>query len=100
VDFTGLYWTLLDFTGLYWTLLDFTGLDWTLVEYLFNYLLIFFQQLEDVAALDFFLQKNQVCWTEISLSVIRCSEIDPRHKGKVEKVLKNHMFFDYISRTV
>ena len=43
------------------------------------------KKLEDVAALDFFLRKNQVCWTEISLQAIRCSEINPRHKGKVNK---------------
>lgn len=43
------------------------------------------KKLEDVAGLDFFLQKNQICWTEISLPAIRCSEIDPRHKGKVDK---------------
>lgn len=43
------------------------------------------KKLEDVAALDFFLQKNKVCWSEITLSVIRCSEINPRHRGRVEK---------------
>ena len=43
------------------------------------------KKLDDVAALDFFLTKNQVCWTEISSAVIRCSEINPDKKGKVDK---------------
>ena len=57
----------------------------------FNFI---FQQLEDAAALDFFLQKNKVCWTELTISmpVIRCSEIDPRRKGKVEKVTKSFFY--------
>jgi len=47
------------------------------------------QQLEDAAALDFFLGKNKVCWTELTnLPSIRCSEINPLLKGKVEKVNK------------
>ena len=33
------------------------------------------KKLDDVAALDYFLTKNKVCWTEISSAVIRCSEI-------------------------
>ena len=43
------------------------------------------KELDDVAALDYFLAKNKVCWTEISSAVIRCSEVDPEKKGKVEK---------------
>jgi hypothetical protein len=41
--------------------------------------------LEDAAALDYFLRDNKVCWTEIHTKVIRCSEIDPKKKGKVKK---------------
>ena len=43
------------------------------------------KKLDDVAALDYFLAKNKVCWTEISSAVIRCSEVDPEKKGKVDK---------------
>ena len=44
------------------------------------------KQLEDAAALDFFLADNRVCWSEIKLSVIKCSDIDPTKKGRVKKV--------------
>jgi low density lipoprotein receptor-related protein 5/6 len=37
-------------------------------------------------ALDFVLNDNKVCWTEIKKQVIRCSEINPHKKGRVEKV--------------
>lgn len=43
------------------------------------------KKLEDVAGLDFFLQQNKICWTEISLPAIRCSVINPGKNGKVEK---------------
>ena len=44
------------------------------------------KQLEDAAALDFFLTDNRVCWSEIKLAVIKCSDVDPKKKGRVEKV--------------
>jgi len=46
---------------------------------------IIVKNLEDAAALDFFLDLNQVCWSEINREVIRCAEIDPRSRGKVSK---------------
>lgn len=48
--------------------------------------LINFQGLEDAAALDYLLKDNRVCWTEISLSKIRCSVLDPEKQGAVAKV--------------
>ena len=47
------------------------------------------KQLEDAAALDFFLTDNRVCWSEIKLAVIKCSDVDPKKKGRVEKVKKD-----------
>ena len=54
------------------------------------------KSLEDAAALDFFRQDKtgtgsgkasyRVCWSEIKLAVIKCSDIDPSKKGWVEKV--------------
>ena len=44
------------------------------------------QGLEDAAALDYLLKDNRVCWTEISLSKIRCSVLDPEKQGAVAKV--------------
>jgi len=46
---------------------------------------IIVKNLEDAAALDYFLEKNIVCWSEINREVIRCADIDPRAKGKVAK---------------
>ena len=46
---------------------------------------IIVKKLEDAAALDYFLDLNQVCWSEINREVIRCAEIDPRSRGKVVK---------------
>jgi len=46
---------------------------------------IIVKNLEDAAALDFFLDLNKVCWSEINREVIRCAEIDPRSRGKVTK---------------
>jgi len=46
---------------------------------------IIVKNLEDAAALDYFLEKSRVCWSEINREVIRCANIDPRVKGKVEK---------------
>ncbi|XP_040564168.1 low-density lipoprotein receptor-related protein 6 [Lepeophtheirus salmonis] len=43
------------------------------------------KHLEDATAFDFFLEDGIVCWTEIAPKVIRCSEIDPRKKGRVKK---------------
>jgi len=43
---------------------------------------IIVKNLEDAAALDFFLDLNQVCWSEINREVIRCAEIDPRSRGR------------------
>ena len=48
--------------------------------------LIDLQGLEDAAALDYLLKDNRVCWTEISLSKIRCSVLDPEKQGAVAKV--------------
>ena len=47
---------------------------------------IIVKNLEDAAALDYFLEESKVCWSEINREVIRCSSIDPRAKGKVTKV--------------
>ena len=53
------------------------------------------KQLEDAAALDFFLTEtpNRVCWSENRphTAVIKCSDIDPKKKGNVEKVLYTTM---------
>jgi low density lipoprotein receptor-related protein 5/6 len=46
---------------------------------------IIVKNLEDAAAIDYFLELNQVCWSEINREVIRCAEIDPRARGKVTK---------------
>jgi len=46
---------------------------------------IIVKNLEDAAALDYFLEESRVCWSEINREVIRCANIDPRVKGKVEK---------------
>ena len=47
---------------------------------------IIVKNLEDAAALDYFLEDSKVCWSEINREVIRCAKIDPRAKGKVDKV--------------
>merc|ERR1719392_496994 len=47
---------------------------------------IIVKNLEDAAALDYFLEESKVCWSEINREVIRCASIDPRAKGKVTKV--------------
>jgi len=46
---------------------------------------IIVKNLEDAAALDYFLELNQVCWSEINREVIRCANIDPHSRGKVVK---------------
>lgn len=46
---------------------------------------IIVKNLEDAAALDYFLEESRVCWSEINREVIRCATIDPRVKGKVDK---------------
>ena len=49
------------------------------------------QGLEDAAALDYFVKDNRVCWTEISLSKIRCSILDPDKQGVVAKVRSRYV---------
>ena len=46
---------------------------------------IIVKNLTDAAALDYFLEDSQVCWSEINREVIRCAKIDPYVKGKVVK---------------
>ena len=47
---------------------------------------IIVKNLEDAAALDYYLEESKVCWSEINREMIRCAQIDPRAKGKVPKV--------------
>ena len=54
----------------------------------FDQLFYFFsvvKKLEDVTALDYFFEKNEICWNEVSKGQILCSDIHPKYKGRVNK---------------